>query len=521
MIVQCAKCGTKFRLDEAKIGPKGAKVRCAKCQFGFIVTKPPPVVDFAGPTAVGPAIDTRDLNLDISLDTTAVSDAALPPPRPKAMEAAPTEPFGVGLDMASAATTGPLALDFSEAPTAVGVPTAAPSIHNAETAIYQVPAQFRAKQAPPAVPETAADGLTVDIDLDADELPPRAATPASPADAESPPEVDDSMLVDDADVTALAPPTPAAPAEEVFADPFAGMAAISVDGSIESPAQTPSAEVSAAPSGVVPAIEEHQPAPGRNLAERPVPEVVARPSAADEEPSRGLILAVRVVLGLLLTAALALGVLTYLGGGRTDFSMVGLAKPHASQDTELTPVDGVALVSMRSVLYPVETGRHVLVFTGTAQNHSPSPQKELDAVAELVDRAGRVIATERAPLGLALGPAELASLSDRTSVQAAFLEAAKRQPSLVIPSGAAAPFTVVIVQPPLGLESLIHRVRLEKGAPFIVPAPKPAPEPVVIPTEPEGDTDLKLKGKKALKAKKGLKGKGKRKAKAVDAAMVP
>ena len=37
MIVQCHKCNTKFKLDDSKLGPDGAWVRCGKCQEVFQV----------------------------------------------------------------------------------------------------------------------------------------------------------------------------------------------------------------------------------------------------------------------------------------------------------------------------------------------------------------------------------------------------------------------------------------------------------------------------------------------------
>jgi predicted Zn finger-like uncharacterized protein len=42
MIVTCASCLTKFNLDEARIPPRGAKVRCSRCKHVFFVPPPPP-----------------------------------------------------------------------------------------------------------------------------------------------------------------------------------------------------------------------------------------------------------------------------------------------------------------------------------------------------------------------------------------------------------------------------------------------------------------------------------------------
>ncbi len=41
MIITCASCLTKFRLDESRIPAKGAKVRCSRCRHVFYVAPPP------------------------------------------------------------------------------------------------------------------------------------------------------------------------------------------------------------------------------------------------------------------------------------------------------------------------------------------------------------------------------------------------------------------------------------------------------------------------------------------------
>lgn len=43
MIIQCEKCGTKYRLDDSKVGKKGVKVKCTKCQHLFIVRREEPL----------------------------------------------------------------------------------------------------------------------------------------------------------------------------------------------------------------------------------------------------------------------------------------------------------------------------------------------------------------------------------------------------------------------------------------------------------------------------------------------
>ncbi|MBW2039924.1 MAG: zinc-ribbon domain-containing protein, partial [Deltaproteobacteria bacterium] len=38
MIIRCKKCGTTYRLDDAKIKATGTKVRCSRCMHEFTVS---------------------------------------------------------------------------------------------------------------------------------------------------------------------------------------------------------------------------------------------------------------------------------------------------------------------------------------------------------------------------------------------------------------------------------------------------------------------------------------------------
>jgi predicted Zn finger-like uncharacterized protein len=40
MIVQCAKCGTKYNLDDAKVRPGETKLKCSRCQYVFTIPQP-------------------------------------------------------------------------------------------------------------------------------------------------------------------------------------------------------------------------------------------------------------------------------------------------------------------------------------------------------------------------------------------------------------------------------------------------------------------------------------------------
>lgn len=43
MIIQCAQCKARFRLDDSKVSDAGIKVRCSKCKHIFVVKKEAPV----------------------------------------------------------------------------------------------------------------------------------------------------------------------------------------------------------------------------------------------------------------------------------------------------------------------------------------------------------------------------------------------------------------------------------------------------------------------------------------------
>ncbi len=40
MIIRCEECATRFRLDEARIPDRGARVRCSRCDHSFVVRRP-------------------------------------------------------------------------------------------------------------------------------------------------------------------------------------------------------------------------------------------------------------------------------------------------------------------------------------------------------------------------------------------------------------------------------------------------------------------------------------------------
>jgi len=88
MIVTCASCQTRFRVAEDKIGPKGARIRCGRCQNVFVV-KPPP------PAEVGPSVPAAETSTSATRGAWPERPAA--PPKASsfmpALEVAEDDPF--------------------------------------------------------------------------------------------------------------------------------------------------------------------------------------------------------------------------------------------------------------------------------------------------------------------------------------------------------------------------------------------------------------------------------------------
>ncbi|HET7824081.1 MAG TPA: zinc-ribbon domain-containing protein, partial [Anaeromyxobacter sp.] len=59
MIVICTKCAARFRVADERIGPRGAKVRCSRCQTVFHVAGELPVAPAAPAPPPRPALDVE------------------------------------------------------------------------------------------------------------------------------------------------------------------------------------------------------------------------------------------------------------------------------------------------------------------------------------------------------------------------------------------------------------------------------------------------------------------------------
>lgn len=83
MIIQCAQCSSKFRLDDSKITEAGIKVRCSKCKHIFVVKKEAsaeePDLDLILQGLQSPGREAAAPEPETTAAATAVSAPAVPP----------------------------------------------------------------------------------------------------------------------------------------------------------------------------------------------------------------------------------------------------------------------------------------------------------------------------------------------------------------------------------------------------------------------------------------------------------
>jgi predicted Zn finger-like uncharacterized protein len=126
MIVICTRCHAKFRVADEKVGPRGVKVRCSKCQTVFMVHRDLGTVPMAPDPAAAPPSPPASARPTARLSPALDVDLEPAPPRPPPLRMpAPADPFGCADPFASS-SDDPFAPGAVRPPApASGVPFAA------------------------------------------------------------------------------------------------------------------------------------------------------------------------------------------------------------------------------------------------------------------------------------------------------------------------------------------------------------------------------------------------------------
>jgi predicted Zn finger-like uncharacterized protein len=506
MNAKCGQCGTEIRLDESKLGERGARVRCPSCSSTVVIERAPKGpelldIDFGSglaPQVADPAaFDAAAINapaLDRSPKVHAPGGKATPAAPAPAPPGWPPPPASAGepellgdedLELADAdevtdaALSGPAAAKGAPAlaPAAPGrvPPTPAPA-----STLSKLVAATVSPSRPAAGP--TAPGPIPDFDVKTRVAP--APNLARPAVSDRPP----SAL----EATATGIPDLHGPDDSLMMG-----GALSADGSLV-PAQQPR---SAAPSfetaGPALAVTRPVALDYSNVGSVTTKASWVSDTGRAQTPDRPRASAPRIVAAvagaIAAVALLFFGMIVFLSGGRVDERVLRL--DHEALTTLWTsrPVvalDGVRVTGMRSFFYPIRTGEQALVFSGEVKNLGAEPRQHLQITAEVRDQGGRLLASAHAPVGAALAPPDLWASDDPVALERAYR--ADPSASDTVPPSGTAPFEVVITHAPPQAEHQRHLVVLGYADPPKIEAPSP-PEPEPAPPKTKAKARAKAK----------------------------
>lgn len=500
MIVVCTGCSAKFKVADEKVGARGSKLRCSKCQTVFTVRReeapapshpappgmaseppagPPPLPSTRRPAAAAPSAE-----LGAPVDARSAFEIDLEPPPPRA--SVEPDPFAPPLPddpFAASFTPPPGEADPPADPFGAGGPAEPDPF-----AAVQAPVPSELLHAPPAAAPVPVDdpfaaslpplgGERPGGDLALEERttpPPRLLRPQSSAPVDDPfggmADYGDAAL--DAGHPGDIPPMSSELPGEPFGGFGAGVPAASGPEAGEPAAAPPphreaplrvdpfaAAAVDADPLQVGSA-RGHAAASGHDAA-------AAQPDGGPDQPvepagtsalARLRSAAVNAV-SLLALLALALALLVVWRG---NVPLAEAAHPSrllaalTHQDRAPAPF---APRHVTSGLYERARGAPVLFVRGEVVSNAPAPVAGVRVAVELV-RDGAVVARGEALAGGLLSPEELHDAADASALARAAESAAARAPGVVQP-GQALPFLVALPEYPGDLAGVALRVRAE------------------------------------------------------------
>ncbi|MFT3917420.1 MAG: zinc-ribbon domain-containing protein [Anaeromyxobacteraceae bacterium] len=520
MIVVCTRCQAKFRVADERVGPRGAKVRCSRCQTVFLVHR-----------------DLGSVPIEAAPPGTPEPREAPPPPAP---EAQPRGAFEIDLEpgRSEASTMG---ADFHAAPDPFGgadpfassgaPPPSVPSLEDpfAAAAAAEAPVghaadadPFAAVMAPPAPPPDffGGHGMPHGGDPDPFALGPPGPEPMAP----TPPPIASPTQLPVTDLSDLMggmvePPPPPPPEGEASDPDFAldaraaprprvtaleaatEAAEVNVAAAVASSRQEQSFYAGPDDAALKLATETTEPPPGLPLpsevptpvhgtaALAPEPMLAPPPPApargrvrAPEANERDAELAARTIaqklprlrrasrIRKILLNAAALVVLVLLATALLVLVRTrGKLEPGALRPSAVLralggkPLGTFAVVEVTSGAYERAKGPPLLFVRGRAVSRAAAPVRALAVNVEVVLR-GEVVARGRALAGAVPTPEELYAVPDAAALAGISRAAEARAPTQVKP-GEEVPFLVAIADYPRDVEGAALRLSVAEGAP--------------------------------------------------------
>ena len=484
MIIECQTCHARFRLDEARIKGRGARVKCRKCGDSIVVLKEgapaPPAPGGDGLFDLGSAV--RDSVGEGPGSPSPVGNLIPFPAPSRAAEPVAAESSSPVLD---ATEPGKDEVDLAfDRVLSADVEASPPFIVETEAEIpapaeASVPMEHEAPAGPEPRPELDLGSLTLDFgpeeklelppaaELEASFEEPAAAEPAAEfrgeggfligdsesrdflqekhrdAGSEAPPGVGDisleisSVPIDDASSSLREPASPPTPSGE-WASPAPG--GIVFEGNVTPPAAEPAIEV--------PPHREAEPA-----LPRPGESPVRRGSPAPESPrprsSAGP--AVAAVLAVLLAAGGYFG-LTTSGRKTLEGAVPGVAALWGGKPA----APAASKYDLRNVIGYYESGgasRRILVIKGQVANLSTVEKSGIRVHATLLDNTDVVLAQHAVYAGNALS-GEAIRKGDRDTLSKALGNRfGEGLANMHVAPGKAIPFMVVFFDAPENMDS--------------------------------------------------------------------
>jgi predicted Zn finger-like uncharacterized protein len=487
MIVVCTGCSAKFRVADEKVGPRGARLRCSKCQTVFIVQRP-----LEPPPAFSPAATADPFLVAAAPPPPPPPPRAMPPPLPRrATTLDARAAFEVDLEPhlgSSPAPADPFAgfppEPFGEAlsPPAPVVPTSDP---------FADPAGGAEEPPPPTPPPAAASSL-LDLDPFAPSAPaalgpevdfsgPARARVALPSDLGG----SGSLSLEEA-TTPPARRLARSPASEpepmpvlgAAEDPFASTAPLdpglsALDEGMLAPVTAPAGEATHGVPAPWPVAGPETPLqldpfgaaavasdplavdePSRRTVAPPAPEALAtgRPVAGQAFRIREVLVSAMALAALLL---LSLAILVVWRGGLAPADALRPSAILAALSPR--PPAGTLLASdVTSGLYERARGAPLLFVRGRVVSTSPVALERVRVVVEVV-RDGALLARGEVPVGAVPGPEALFDAADAGAVERALAEAAPPDAGRLAANGSA-PFLIAFAEYPANLGGASLRV---------------------------------------------------------------
>jgi predicted Zn finger-like uncharacterized protein len=468
MIVVCSACQARFKVADEKVGPRGAKVRCSKCQTVFVVHREswdaPDDAQAAPPQAAAAPAPPRPAAGGLDLDLESGPRSAF---RPSGLAA---DPFGGGAGSHAPAAPAPDPYGdhdpFSAAPGGSGG-----GFGSVDPFVAQV------SSPEPGLPTSAVTDLS-DLLGSGGGMAPSGPQPVPELPAVTPPPEPSGILDSGFDFDPSAAGSPAlddgleaqprfhphepepdlalaerTPAKALPAAPMPGFGDFAGDGVDEAFAPHPEL-------GTPPHTAQVDATPGP----RPAPAPPEAPPEEDHDAVVGMhrrasrIRAVVVnAISLVALLAVALGFLAYWRGVRPGMGM--LLRPSGVLGGIGAPPEPFAATQLRSGLYERSDAPPILFVSGTAVSRADSAVPGLRVRVEVV-RRGAVVARGEAGAGVVPTAEELYASRDAAGLAAAVEARAQARPRGVKP-GESILFLVAISDYPADVAGAGLRVTLE------------------------------------------------------------